>query len=291
MIRIVGYAVVLLAALGSAAWAGEVRRGLSILSESLGRPIPYTLYLPDGYATSGHGYPVVYLLHGHGGTENDWLDGGGLAATMDRLVEAGTVPSMVVVMPGLGNGWYVDNRDPGGFGAIQTAFLADFLPQVERTWRGDGSRAVAGLSMGGWGAVRFALLRPDLFAAAASLSGALVTEAQAATPMWAGWFSGAFGDPVDPARFRAAAPQFLLASVAAAAERPALYLACGDEDELGLTASNLLFFLELEEAGIPAELRIADGGHDWNLWARELAPALTFVGTILARAASAPPPP
>jgi enterochelin esterase family protein len=283
-------ALALLPILLSAAAAGEVRRGLAVASPVLGRPIPYTLYLPDDRGAGGR-LPVLYLLHGHGGTERDWLDAGGLEATMDRLVATGAVPPMLVVMPGLGDGWYVDNPDRGGQGAVATAFLADLLPAIDRTWPTDArrqGRALAGLSMGGWGAIRLALLRPDLFAAAASLSGALVTEAQAATPLWAGFFSGVFGDPVDLVRFRAAAPQGMLAALPPAPMLPALYLACGDDDELGLTESNLLFFLALARAGVPAELRIGDGGHDWSVWSRDLAPALRFVGAALTAARAAP---
>ena len=136
--------------------------------------------------------------------------------------------------------------------------------------------------MGGWGAVRLAMRRPDLFAAAASLSGTLLPDAWAATPEWARWFSGAFGAPVDPARFHAASPFTMIASFAAAPERPALYLASGDDDELNLAEATLLFYLALHRAGIPAELRITDGGHDWGVWARELDPMLRFVGAALA---------
>ena len=276
----------LLLMLAPVAWAGEVRRGLTVPSPALGRPIPYTLYLPDGYAAGGR-HPVLYLLHGHGGHEGDWLDGGGLAATMDRLIAAGEVPPMLVVMPGLGNGWYVDNPDPGGAGRVASAFLDDLMPAIDRTWPTDPrreQRAIAGLSMGGFGAIRLAMLRPDLFAAAASLSGALVTDAQAATPEWAGWFSGAFGTPVDPRRFQAAAPQHMLAAFAASPVRPALLFTCGNQDELGLAESNLLFFLALQRAGIPAELRIGPGGHDWQVWARDLDPVLRFVAAAMAAA-------
>lgn len=280
-------ALLLLLALAPVAWAGEIRRALTVPSPALGRPIPYALYLPDGHDAGGR-YPVLYLLHGHGGNERDWLDGGGLAATMDRLIAAGEVPPMLVVMPGLGNGWYVDNPDPGGVGRVATAFLDDLVPAIDRTWPTDPRRerrAIAGLSMGGFGAVRFAMLRPELFVAAASLSGALVSDAQAATPEWAGWFSGAFGTPVDLERFHAEAPQGMLPDFATAPVRPALLLTCGNRDELGLAESNLLFFLALQRAGIPAELRIGPGGHDWSVWARDLEPVLRFVAGAMAAAA------
>ena len=270
----------------STAAAGEIRHGLAAPSPALGRDIPYTLYLPDGYADGSARYPVLFLLHGLGGNASDWADGGGLGATLDRLIAAAAIPPMIVVAPGMGDSWYVDNPDPGGFGAAQTAFLGDLVPFVDRTWRTtalrDG-RAVAGLSMGGWGAVRFAILRPDLFVAAASLSGAIITEDWAATPAWAGYFTGAFGTPVDLARFRAASPFTLIPQLAAASPRPALYLTCGDDDELDLEEGNLLFHLALERAGIRSELRITDGGHTWEVWARELDPVLRFVGAAFAQ--------
>ena len=199
----------LLLAWAHGAAAGEVRRGLLAPSMALDRAIPHSLYLPDGYGDGDLRYPTLYLLHGHGGSAADWAGGGELAATLDLMIEAGEVPPMLVIMPGMGNGWYVDNPDPGGLGAMETAFFGDLLPHIDRTWRSDARReapAVAGLSMGGWGAIRFAMLRPELFAAAASLSGALIGEDRAATPEWAGLLAGAFGTPVDLDRFRAACP-------------------------------------------------------------------------------------
>jgi S-formylglutathione hydrolase FrmB len=265
------------------ATAGEVRHGLSAPSPALGRPVPYSLYLPDGYDQAER-YPVLFLLHGLGGAAEDWTRSGGLEATLDRLTAEKAVAPMLVVMPGLGDGWYVDNPDPGGAGAVQTAFLADLVTHVDRAWptRGRrGGRAVAGLSMGGWGAVRFALLRPDLFVAAASLSGAFPTDGQAASPLWDGLFSGALGRPTRPGRYRAAAPAALIDAMAGE-PRPAFYLSCGDDDELELATGAVLLHAALRRAGLRAELRITDGGHDWRLWARELDPALRFVGAAFA---------
>ena len=98
MRRAVGL-VCLLLAWAASVQAGDLRRGLAAPSTALGRAIPYALYLPDGYA-DGRRYPVLYLLHGHGGRETDWADGGRLAETMDRQITAGNIPAMLVVMPG-----------------------------------------------------------------------------------------------------------------------------------------------------------------------------------------------
>jgi S-formylglutathione hydrolase FrmB len=275
------------------ALAGEVRTGLAVASQALGRDVPYTLYLPADYTVSDRRHPVLFLLHGHGGSELDWVRAGRLATTLDRLIESGAVPSMLVVMPGMGDSWYVDDPTPGAVGLMETAFLADLIPAIDRQWRsGDdrAGRAVAGLSMGGFGALRFAMLRPDLFAAAASLSGALLTDARAADSDWAPWLAAAFGTPVDLTRYRAASPFGLLPAFAAGERRPALYLSCGDDDELGLEEGTLLFYLALRRAGVRTELRITDGGHDWSVWSRELDPMLRFVGKALATRPDRGPP-
>jgi enterochelin esterase family protein len=271
--------------LAAGADAGEIRRELAAPSPALGRDIPYSLYLPDGQGGSAKRFPVLFLLHGLGGGEADWVTVGGLGPTLDRLIAERAVPPMLVVAPGFGDSWYVDNPDPGGFGAAEAAFLDDLVPHVDRTWSTQGrraGRAVAGLSMGGWRAMRFAMLRPDLFAAAAGLSAAIVTADQASAEPWRGWFTGVFGVPFDPARFRAASPLALVPRLAAASFRPALFLTCGDDDELGLEEGSLLLHRALDRAGVPSELRVTDGGHGWAVWARELDPVLRFVGAAFA---------
>jgi S-formylglutathione hydrolase FrmB len=271
--------------LAAGAGAGEIRRDLAAPSPTLGRDIPYSLYLPDGYDSGAERYPVLFLLHGLGGSEADWVTVGRLGPTLDRLIAERAVPPMVVVAPGFGDSWYVDGPDRSGFGAAESAFLDDLVPHVDRTWSTEGrraGRAVAGLSMGGWGAMRFAMLRPDLFVAAAGLSAAIVTADQAATEPWRGWFTGVFGTPFEPARFHAASPFALVPGLAAASQRPALFLTCGDDDELGLEEGSVLLHRALERAGVASELRVTDGRHGWAVWARELDPVLRFVGAAFA---------
>lgn len=138
-------------------------------SPTLGAPYPYTVYLPDGYAdNSDTVYPVVYLLHGSFGNERDWLAKGNLQQTADRLIRAGHIPPSVFIMPG-SRSWWVDGHNQ----AARSAFFNDLMPHVEEHYRvGDerSMRGVGGLSAGGFGAINFALERPDLFAAVAALS-------------------------------------------------------------------------------------------------------------------------
>lgn len=155
-------------ALSSVALAGDVSRA-QFFSPTLGYDYPYTIYLPDAYdpqASAPH--PVVYLLHGSFGNEFDWATKGNLPQTADRLIEAGHLPPAVFVMPG-SRSWWVDGHNE----AARSAFFNDLLPHIEATYHVGTTReqrGVAGLSAGGYGAVNFALERPELFAAAAALS-------------------------------------------------------------------------------------------------------------------------
>ncbi|WP_404813849.1 alpha/beta hydrolase [Halomonas qinghailakensis] len=154
--------------LSSHALAGDVSHQ-HFFSPTLDHNYPYTVYLPDDYDTDATTpYPVVYLLHGSFGNERDWVTRGNSPQTADRLIAAGHLPPTVFVMPG-SRSWWVDGYNE----AARSAFFNDLLPHIESTYHVGGERhlrGVAGLSAGGYGALNFALERPELFAAVAALS-------------------------------------------------------------------------------------------------------------------------
>jgi enterochelin esterase family protein len=135
--------------------------------------------------------------------------------------------------------------------------------------------------MGGYGALLYAMDRPDRYAAAFSLSGSLFrpmpedpeARARRATHM----FGGAFGRPFDWQRFNRWNLFRRLPAFIADRGRAAIYLAVGEDDFSGLKAGNLAFRRALAEAGIDVPLRIDPGGHVWSLWAAQLEPALTWL--------------
>ncbi|MEQ8968011.1 MAG: alpha/beta hydrolase family protein [Azospirillaceae bacterium] len=283
---------------GLARARSAVRRSLAFDSPSLGRPMAYSLYLPDGYDPAGPPLSVIYLLHGLGGGETDWLDAGGLRATADRLIAEGALPPAIVVMPDGDDGWYVDA--PDGAGRYERAVLVDLPAHVEATLaaRTDrAGRAIAGLSMGGFGALRLAMHHPERYVAAASLSGALFPpgtyEDAATADMPPRLFRGAFGTPFDRTRLRRASPfaaiDALAARRAAGEPVPALYLTTGDDDYFGFEKGAMRLYLTLEAAGLPAEIRVTDGDHVWPLWRAELPAALAFLGRALADGPDAAP--
>ena len=190
--------------------ASTVLKAQHLPSRLLGRAIDYNVYLPDGYdSDAGRRYPVLYLLPGTDSVPDDWLHLAHLQALADRMIAAGRVAPLLIVMPDAGNSWYVDNPDPGGDGPVATAYLTELIPGIEARYRALGrrdGRAIAGLSMGGFGAIHLGFLRPDLFAAIASMSGALYLENQPLTRENIEDLHGAFGRPFSRERFEAGEP-------------------------------------------------------------------------------------
>lgn len=148
------------------------------------------IYLPPNYdATRATGYPVVYQLHGVGGDENSWPSGLDLAQLLDRMIDEGVLEPTIVVMPSasnpLGGGFYTNSfdHDPNrfpmpdptkGFGAYEALIISVLIPTAEAIYNIDGSkRGIMGHSMGGYGAMKLALLFPTMFVSVASHSGPL----------------------------------------------------------------------------------------------------------------------
>jgi poly(3-hydroxybutyrate) depolymerase len=158
-------------AAASLAQAGEVFLE-TFKSTAIGRDYAYTVYLPDAYKSGAQKFPVLYLLHGAGGNENEWLHKGGVRETMDALIARKVIQPMIVVMPGHTQAWWADGAREKG----ETALMKEVLPHAEGKYRIDAQRAnrmVAGLSAGGHGALNLALKYPQLFAAAAIMSPAI----------------------------------------------------------------------------------------------------------------------
>jgi S-formylglutathione hydrolase FrmB len=156
-------------------WLGKRLLDLTVSSPALAKPAGVRVLVPDDYATSSVRYPVLYLLHGGFGNFRDWTDAGDA-----ERISAGL--PLIVVMPDAGRGgWYTDwaNFGRGGPPAWETFHIDELLPWVDanfRTIAARQGRAIAGLSMGGFGAMSYAGRHPDLFGAVASFSGAVDTR-------------------------------------------------------------------------------------------------------------------
>src|SRR6185503_6649341 len=140
-------------------------------SKLINSTLPYNVVLPPDYAspeTKTTRYPVLYLLHGLAGHYTDWT-------TRTKLAEYAAQYQMIIVTPEGNNGWYTDSATMPTE-KYETYIVQELIPDVRdryRTIEKREARAIAGLSMGGYGAIKFGVKYPELFGFAASMSGAL----------------------------------------------------------------------------------------------------------------------
>jgi len=239
------------------------------------------VYLPPDYEKNiARSYPVLYLLHGLHGTESDWTEKGNAHHTADQLIRSGELKECIIVMPndgGYGHGtFYMDWYD--GTGNFEQYMIYDLIQYIDdhfRTVRERHARAIAGYSMGGYGAFFLAMRHPTLFGAAASLSGALGTPTvmpykdfeRSQFPRILGPLHGEYVRQTDLLE--------LSVKLVDSVVKPALYFNCGEQDPL--SPLNLAFRNHLESIGYPHEYESFPGEHNWSYWSGRLPEALRFV--------------
>lgn len=232
---------------------GTVVRDVSIQSTVLGREMLYSVYLPAGY-TSSKQYPVLYLLHGYGGDQNDWWVFDDMADDADAMISSGEIPEMIIVTPDGGTWMYIDNCYGNDINYEQY-FFQDLMTDVESRYsirRERGSRAIGGFSMGGYGALRYGVMRHDLFCYVYAMSS--VIGGYGATDM---------GDII---------------TSYSSSELPGITLECGDRDYF--TYDNREFSALLTQLGINHEHIERSGGHDWIFWSACTPKILRKVGAL-----------
>jgi len=156
-----------------------------IMQDPPGREV--LVYTPPGYdqSDSTTTYPVLYLLHGFGGDQNYFRALFGLQAVMDEMIYSGEIEPMIVVTPdasnALGGSFYTNSYAPSDSSQSYAGRMQDFvtdevvalIDSIFHTTADRDHRGIAGHSMGGYGAIKLAMLRSDLFSSAASMSGPL----------------------------------------------------------------------------------------------------------------------
>jgi putative tributyrin esterase len=249
--------------------AGRVRTA-ELDSKLMGRKMPYRVVLPMDYDRkdeSGQRYPVIYLLHGLTGHFDNWT-------TKARLADHAAGLKMIIVTPEGENGWYTDNLSKENQN-YDSYIIKELIPEIDRRYRTlsrRDQRAIAGLSMGGYGAIKFGLKYPDMFVLAGSFSGALgvatITEKK---------FPGAVGKTVDAifgpegTEIRRANDPFDIVRRATPEKIktfPFLYIDCGTEDYLFQNSRE--FVQLLLEKNVPHEYRQLPGAHNWEYWDKQI---------------------
>ena len=237
---------------------------LKLASKLMAREIPYRVAVPQSYKSQSttKRYPVIYLLHGLTGSYANWFD-------KTKLAEYAFNHEFILVTPDGVNGWYTDSVSTPN-DKYESYIVKELIPEIDKTYRTvatrDG-RIMAGLSMGGYGSLKFGLKYPEMFSMVGSFSGAIGAASFTEKS------SGAIGKSLDaiygpdgsPGRadndvfklVRDLTPEKLKAM-------PYIYQSCGTEDFL--IQNNRDFLALLNEKKVPHEYREHPGVHDWKFW-------------------------
>jgi putative tributyrin esterase len=250
-------------------------------SKLVNKTLPYNIILPgDYYSERSTRYPVLYLLHGLTGHYSDW-------PTKTNIADYASRYRLIVVTPEGDDGWYTDSATVAA-DKYESYILNELIPNVQKRYRTIETRygeAVAGLSMGGYGALKFGLKFPSSFNFVASMSGALAaaswTEKELKDP-------GAARDSVlrvfGPAGSETRKQNDIFQIVRTMptnriAGLPYIYLDCGTEDPLSTDSSQ--FAALLREKKIPHEYRELPGNHNWAYWDQQVREVLRLAAEHL----------
>jgi S-formylglutathione hydrolase FrmB len=236
-------------------------------SKLMAREMPYRIVLPTTYNNSNEKtfYPVVYLLHGLTGHFDNWTD-------RTKLADYAAKYNFIIVTPEGSNGWYTDSASVPN-DKYESYIIQELIPEVDknyRTLKDKKHRVIAGLSMGGYGSIKFGLKYPEMFSLVGSFSGALGagtwTQKEVGTKgAIAESLLGVFG--IENSQTRQTNDIFKLVremTVDKYKTLPFIYVDCGTEDFL--YQNNRSFADLLVEKKIPHEYRELPGKHDWIFW-------------------------
>ncbi len=244
-----------------------------VVKDLRGEDVRYIVYVPNGYMTSSESYPVLYLLHGLTDDETTWssAEKGRMQGIVDEYFTKHPDRKRIIVMPDARATFYRDVY--GTDDKYESFFFQTLIPQVEREFRcktDKADRAIAGLSMGGYGTLLYALKHGEMFSHAFAMSPA-VMEGQfrpdpAKTP----------ADELE-ARTKHAESYDVVLLLEKVKDKNAVPLAidCGDDDIC--FPSSMEFFFKARKLKFPIELRVRDGVHYWDYWRVSLPMALDFI--------------
>jgi len=233
-------------------------RDVTFQSLSLNRKMPYRVILPMS-VKAGQRLPMVYLLHGSGGEFKDWSNYSDVA----RFAESG----LILVMPEGAVSYYTNAVDPPE-DRYEDYIVKDLIADVESKFpaaTGRSNRAIVGVSMGGFGAVKIALRYPDLFAFAGGISSAIDVPRRAFTIkrlQQSRHYESIFGP--SGSQTRRDNDPFTLARTTNPDMPPYFFLTCGEQE--GLLPANREFAALLAQRHLQSAFHTVPGNHDWNQW-------------------------
>jgi S-formylglutathione hydrolase FrmB len=259
----------------------------SIPSKILNRAVPYCIVLPPTYdADKARHFPILYFLHGLGDNEQSFIHTGAWNLTED-MREKGEMKEFLIATPDGGASFYINSKD--GKTRYEDFLMQEFLPFIEKRYRvepGRGHRAVAGISMGGYGALHLAFRHPQLFISVSAHSPALIEK----LPLFLGptpnsprsrVLGGVFGVPPDPLFWDRNSPIVLART--ADLQGLKIYFDCGEEDDYGFDAGAAALDKVLTARRIPHEYHLYPGHHDPAYFGEHLPASLVFASRAFSK--------
>lgn len=252
-------------------------------STVLSKRIYFQILSPQNsiYSKTEKSLPVLYLLHGLFGEAKNWTELTEISTLIENLPFA-------AVMFDAGNSWYTNGIE-GGRARYESFFIGEFIPRIESEYKlggGRKNRAIAGLSMGGYGALKFALKYPSLFNWAGSMSGAFEAPQQTDARPGADWeilgdsIKAVFGE-ISNSELRIKNDLFQIISEMRKDDPekpPEIYFDCGIDDSF--IQINRKLFKRFSEKNVICTFREMPGGHDWIYWNRQLKEILQLVKKV-----------
>ena len=265
---------------------GKVLTKQIIKSTILHKEVHYTIYLPEGYEKNERKYPVTYLLHGHGDADDGWVQYGEINRLADAAIKKGTLPPMIIVTPDGFKSFYMNAAD--GSLNYEDFFIQELIPHIEKTYKAKTEkrfRGIAGLSMGGYGSLLYALKYPQLFVAAAPLSAAIWTNQDfenMSESMYGSYFAEVIGknlkgkDRLTPTWYANSIFSIIDKKTTQELSAVKYWIDCGDDDFL--TIGNAQLHISLTNKKVAHEFRMKDGMHSWTYWRMGVIDGLSFIG-------------
>jgi len=267
--------------------AGSRVQYKSFRSTLVNRDLNYAIYLPPSYATSTKKYPVLYFLHGLNENEMRWSTRGGADLALDKLVGEGKIGEFIVALPAVDSQSFYTNARNGG-APWEDVVVKEFIPMVESTYRVNATRAtraISGISMGGYGSLKIAMKHPDMFSAVSAFSAALVPSfdstavsgqrLEAFKAIFDRIYGINFAGPQDLTYWDANNP-LTLAKDTSKLQGLKIYFDCGTEDNYGFYDGHKVLDGMLTKASYPHEAHLYPGGHGWDFAKQHIDQSLMF---------------
>jgi len=277
--------IILLFFCGISAQESKVFDSLTFKSTILKKDKKFALYLPPGYESSQRNYPVLYLLHGGGGDQTDWIQKGEVQRITVKAIDEGKATPMIIVMPDAERTFYMNNVN--GKYQFEDFFFKELVPYIEKNYRCRKEkkyRAVAGLSMGGYGSLLYAIHHPEMFSACAAMSAGIRTDEQInEMPLkdYLERYGTAMGELKEGDNritgfWNQNSVLYLVNHLTEEQKKSVrFYLDIGDDDHL--YKGNSLLHIVMRDLNIPHEYRVRNGMHNWEYWRTGLPDVLAFV--------------